>query len=52
MTVVLTEALICEKRSRYGLADTALPQGDSPNCSATASSLPSAQSFASSSSTL
>ena len=49
MIVVFTDDLICAMRARYGLAAAALPQADSPNCSATASSWPSAQSFCSSS---
>ena len=49
MIVVFTDDLICAMRARYGLAAGALPQADSPNCSATVSSWPSAQSFCSSS---
>ena len=52
MIVVFTDDLICAMRARYGFAAAALPQADSPNCSATVSSLPSAQSFCSSSWTL
>ena len=40
MMVVFTDDLICAMRARYGLAAAALPQADSPNCSATVSSLP------------
>ena len=49
MIVVFTDALICAMRSRYGAAFGDLPHGDSLNWSATLSSLPSAQSFCSSS---